>query len=108
MNNKLAKGEDIGETREKRQYLIGAALTLVLTLAAFATVGFDVFAPLTRLIVLAGLAIAQIVAHFHYFLHINLRKSHRDDLMLILFTALIIALMVAGTLYILYDQWSRM
>ncbi|WP_370526767.1 cytochrome o ubiquinol/quinol oxidase subunit IV, partial [Salipiger sp. PrR007] len=52
--------------------------------------------------------LAQIAAHFRFFLHIDLWRSHRDDLMLILFTALIILLMVGGTKWILFDQWSRM
>lgn len=40
--------------------------------------------------------LAQIAAHFRFFLHIDLWKLHRDDLMLIFFTALIILLMVGG------------
>ena len=54
------------------------------------------------------LALLQIVAHFRYFLHIDLQKSHRDDLQLILFTGLIIGLMVAGSLWIIFNQNQRM
>lgn len=108
MNKTPSDSENIRYARERQQYFVGGALTLLLTLIAFAVIGFDLFAPVTCKFALAGLALAQIGAHFHYFLHIDFRKSHRDDLMLILFTALIIALMVGGTIYIFYDQWSRM
>jgi cytochrome o ubiquinol oxidase operon protein cyoD len=57
---------------------------------------------------LALLALVQIVVHFRFFMHIDLRKSHRDDLQLILFTALIIGLMVGGTIWILASQHARM
>ena len=42
------------------------------------------------------------LVHFRFFLHIDLRKSARHDLQLILFSTLIIALMVSGTLFILF------
>lgn len=104
----MAESEDLGRKEELRRYLIGAASTLALTLAAFAVVAFGAFDRGTTLIAVSVLALAQIAAHFHFFLHIDLWKSHRDDLMLILFTALIILLMVGGTTWILFDQWSRM
>lgn len=108
MTEGLAKSEDLGAKTELRRYMIGAAVTLVLTLAAFGTVWLDLLGRGPTLIVLSLLALAQITAHFHYFLHIDLWKSHRDDLLLILFASLIILLMVGGTIWILFDQWSRM
>jgi len=104
----LAESEDLGRREEQRRYLLGAASTLLLTLAAFAVVAFGSLGRGTALIAVSALALGQIAAHFHFFLHIDLWKSHRDDLMLILFTALIILLMVGGTTWILFDQWSRM
>jgi len=60
------------------------------------------------LAVLGFLALVQVVVHLRFFLHIDLGKSHRDDLMLILFTSLILLLIVAGTLWILWDLHARM
>lgn len=96
------------ERGERRSYLIGLALALILTAAAFGLVAFEVIGGGPGLALLALLAVAQIVVHFRFFLHIDLRQSHRDDLQLILFTALIIFLMVAGTVWILYSQHLRM
>ncbi|RYY09384.1 MAG: cytochrome-c oxidase, partial [Alphaproteobacteria bacterium] len=45
---------------------------------------------------------------FRCFLHINLKRSSRHDLQLILFSTLIIALMVSGTLVILFNLRGRM
>lgn len=102
------KSEDIGRRTETRRYVIGAALTVALTLAAFGIVAADLLARSGTILAVAALAAVQIVVHFRYFLHIDLKRSHRDDLLLILFTGLIITLMVAGSLWILYDQWARM
>ena len=100
--------ERIGRATERRRYLVGAAVTLALTLAAFWLVARSALDPLALRGTLAVLALAQIAAHFHFFLHIDLGRSHRDDLLLILFAALVILLMVAGSLWILFDQWLRM
>lgn len=101
-----AEYEDAG--RELRSYVTGYLLALVLTGTAFAIVWLDLASGATALLLLGALALAQAVVHFRYFLHIDLGKSHRDDLLLILFTALIVLLMVGGTIWILYDQHLRM
>lgn len=93
---------------ELRRYVIGLVATVGLTLAAFAVVRWAPWERAISMAVLAALAAAQIVAQFRYFLHIDLKRSHRDDLLLILFTGLIVALMIGGTLWILSDQWGRM
>ncbi len=48
------------------------------------------------------------VVHFRFFLHITFGKSTREDLQLILFSALILTLMVSGTLVILFNLRARM
>ncbi len=50
-----------------------------------------------------GLGVVQMVVHFRCFLHIDLKRSARADLQLILFSSLIVALMVGGTLVILLN-----
>lgn len=96
------------EGHERRSYVIGLVLALVLTTGAFAVVWFDLFSGTAALGALALLAVVQAVVHLRYFLHIDLQRSHRDDLLLILFTVLILLIMVSGTIWILYDQHMRM
>jgi cytochrome o ubiquinol oxidase operon protein cyoD len=86
--------------------VIGIALAL--TGAAFATVHWPFFVPTKTLVAMLGLALVQMMVHFRFFLHTSLRKSTRDDLQLILFSALIVILMVAGTLVILFNLRARM
>ena len=96
------------ESEERRSYLIGIGLALILTIAAFAVVWMKVVSGMTAIAVLGALALIQVVVHLRCFLHIDLARSHRDDLLLILFTVLIILIMVSGTIWILYDQHMRM
>lgn len=49
-----------------------------------------------------------LVLGLRFFLHISVKQSARDDLHLILFSAVIIALMVSGTLVILLNLCARM
>lgn len=79
-----------------------------MTGGAFATVAWQLVRPSYALAIVFGLALLQIIVHFRFFLHIDLRKSARDDLQLILFTALIVLLMVGGSLVILLNLRHRM
>ncbi len=106
--DELPASELEGRVTERRHYLLGLLLALLLTLAAFAVVAFAGLSGQSTRIVVASLAVIQILVHFRYFLHIDLQKSHRDDLHLILFTALIVFLMVAGTIWILFNLHTRM
>ena len=89
-------------------YVIGLLLALALSCAAFAMVAWQFATPAVTLGIVFGLALLQSVAHFKFFLHIDLRKSVREDLQLILFASLIVLLMVAGTLIILLNLRHRM
>ena len=100
--------QDTGFRRELRAYVIGLVLALALSGAAFALVAWSGWSARATLIAIAVLAGVQLVAHFRFFLHVDLRKSHRDDLQLILFTAVIIGLMVGGSLWIIFNQNLRM
>ena len=93
---------------ELRTYVAGFALAVLLTVPPFSFVAWHGASRSTILWIIAGTAVAQIVVHFRFFLHINLSKSKRDDLQLILFSMLIVALMVGGTLWILGNLRLRM
>lgn len=94
--------------RERRSYWAGLLLALVLTGIPFAGVAWADWSRSTLLWVIGVCALVQVVVHLRFFLHIDLSRSHRDDLQLILFSSLIILLMVAGTLWIMSDLGQRM
>lgn len=93
---------------ERRSTIIGFGLALALTLAAFGIVATGMGSGATVLGVIGALAILQIVVHLRFFLHLDLSKSKREDLQLILFATLLIILMVGGSIWILWSLHMRM
>ncbi len=89
-------------------YATGYGLAMLLTGAAFALVYYHLAAPETAFAAILILGLVQIVVHMRCFLHMSLQRSARADLMLVLFSTLIIAFMVGGTLVIMINLRQRM
>ena len=104
----LPRSECEDPKRELRHLLLGLASATVLTACAFFLAAARPFSAGWMLVVLGVLALIQIAAQFRYFLHVDLKKSHRDDLQLVLFAGLVIAIMVGGSIWILFNQHDRM
>ncbi|WP_244493862.1 cytochrome o ubiquinol oxidase subunit IV [Aureimonas sp. AU4] len=102
-----AARREAGRRAELRSYLTGFALAVLLTALPFALVAAGLGGRWV-LTAVAVAALAQIAVHFRFFLHISLDRSTRDDLQLILFTSLIIAMMAGGTIWILGNLHERM
>ncbi len=96
------------ERRETLTYVAGYALALLLTLAAFGLVYLRVLDGQEAFYTLLGLGLVQMLVHFRCFLHVDLKRSARADLTLLLFSSLIVALMVGGTLVVLSNLQQRM
>ncbi len=97
-----------GRRAEMRRYVAGFGLSLALTGLAFAAVHWQAFDATGTLGGVFALAFAQVLVHFRCFLQIGVRRSARDEILLILFSAVIIALMVSGTLVLLFNLRARM
>lgn len=95
-------------SRERRSYVVGGVVALLLTCAAFGLAVFRVLSGPELMAALGVLALAQIATQFRFFLHIDLSRQKREDLQLILFTALLVIIMVAGSLWILTALDQRM
>ncbi len=95
------------ERRTLHTYLWGISLALLLTLAPFALVYWAALPRLPMLVVIGVLALAQMVVHFRFFLHIGFRQK-REDLQLILFSSLLLFIMIAGTVWIMASLALRM
>ena len=104
----MSTAEDREYRADLGSYVIGLGLATVLTAIPFAAVAFGHYTARTDFLVIAACAIVQIAAHFRFFLHIDLSRSKRDDLQLILFSTLIVILMVGGTIWILGNEKMRM
>lgn len=96
------------EQREDlHSYFWGYGLALVLTLVSFWLVYRHVLPRYWVLGIIGFLALVQMIVHFRFFLHIGLKRQ-REDLQLILFSALVLGIMVAGTLWIMVNLAVRM
>lgn len=96
------------ERTETLTYVVGYGLSLLLTAAAFGLVWLRLLSGRTAFYVVLGLGLVQMLVQFRCFLHVDLRRNARADLQLIMFSALIVALMVGGTLVILFNLHARM
>ena len=94
--------------RERNSYIIGFCLALALTFVPFALVYWSAFSRFGLLVAIGVFAFIQAIVHFRFFLHINPPKQNVDDLHLILFTTMILAVMAGGTIWILYNLAVRM
>ncbi|MEZ5788188.1 MAG: cytochrome o ubiquinol oxidase subunit IV [Xanthobacteraceae bacterium] len=96
------------QTESLRPYVIGFVLALVLTAIPFALVVAHLLPAFATLVIIAILAVIQVVVHLRYFLHIDLRSTPRENLIALAFAALLIFIMVGGSLWIMLDLNARM
>jgi cytochrome o ubiquinol oxidase subunit IV len=91
-----------------KSYLTGFALALILTAIPFGLVATAALPRLPMLIVIAVAAIIQVLVHLRYFLHLDLTTTPRENLLAILFAAILILIMVGGSFWIMLDLHHRM
>lgn len=93
---------------EIRSYAIGFVASLLLTAGAFAANFSGLPAPWKIGLVCAA-ALAQIVVHLRNFLHLSFSgEQSREDLLLVLFSVCLLAIMAGGTWYVMADLGERM
>ena len=97
-----------GLDRDLRSYLTGFVLALILTAIPFALVAFNPLTKLPTLVIIAVAAAVQVLVHLRYFLHLDLTSTPRENLVAIVFTAILIFLMVGGSFWIMFDLHNRM
>ncbi|MEX0276086.1 MAG: cytochrome o ubiquinol/quinol oxidase subunit IV [Ruegeria sp.] len=94
--------------RERRRYVIGYGGSLLLTLAVF-TIAYIYGIQRPGVFFSIGLlGLVQLVVQLVYFLHIDRRRSSREDLDLILFSTLVLLIIIGGTVWILGNLAMRM
>lgn len=86
-----------------KSYLIGFVLSVILTAIPFGMVMDGGFTHQTMLITVVAMAVVQIFVHLVYFLHMNTSSEERWNLVALVFTVLIIAIVVVGSLWIMYN-----
>lgn len=93
----------------RRGYLIGFALSVVLTAIPFALVMTGVIAdPRVTAGIVMAFALIQIVVHMIYFLHMNTRSEGGWTLMALIFTVVIVVIALSGSLWVMYHMNQNM
>ncbi len=87
-----------------RNYIIGFIVSIILTYTAFAFVEQRIFTGQDLYIAIALLALAQLLVQAIFFLHLNAKdEESRWDLVVFVFTLLIVTILVSGSLWIMYN-----
>ena len=86
-----------------KSYMTGFILSIILTVIPFWMVMDGGFTHQTMLITVVAMAVVQIFVHLVYFLHMNTSSEERWNLVALVFTVLIIAIVVVGSLWIMYN-----
>ena len=94
--------------RDFTRYLVGLAGAVVLTAIPFWMVLGDVADHAVKMAVIAICAVAQVIVQLYCFLHVDFSRRRREDLLLVLFTALILILLIGGTIWIMTSLSYRM
>jgi cytochrome o ubiquinol oxidase operon protein cyoD len=92
----------------RQPYIAGFVLALVLTGIPFGLVVAGLLPRFTTLVVIALLAVVQVGVHLRYFLHLDLKETPRENLLALAFAAVLILIMVGGSLWIMLDLDARM
>jgi cytochrome o ubiquinol oxidase operon protein cyoD len=92
-----------------RGYIIGFVLSVVLTAVPFWLVMTGVLPGMvaTALIIFA-LALVQILVHVVFFLHLDTRSEGGWTLIAFIFTAVIVVIAIAGSIWIMYHLNTNM
>jgi cytochrome o ubiquinol oxidase operon protein cyoD len=89
-------------------YVAGFVLAVVLTAIPFYLVFTHSMSPVNTMYVIAVTAVLQILVHLRFFLHLNFATTPRENLLAIAFTAVLLSIMVGGSLWIMIDLHTRM
>jgi cytochrome o ubiquinol oxidase subunit IV len=102
-------GTDAPAHATQKGYLIGFGLSVVLTAIPFWLVMSGVIGNnrVTAFVVMA-FALAQIVVHMIYFLHMDTKSEAGWTVMALIFTIVLIAIALSGSLWVMYHMTTNM
>jgi cytochrome o ubiquinol oxidase operon protein cyoD len=97
-------GTEHADHGSTKSYLTGFILSVVLTLASF---GVVMSGKVPHDLMMPGIVVfgvAQLVVQLVYFLHMGTSPTQRGNLSIMLFTILILAIVVVGSLWVLHNM----
>lgn len=91
-----------------KSYLIGFGLSVVLTAIPFWLVMSGVFPPAMTGGLIMAFAVAQIVVHMVFFLHMNTKSEGGWTILALIFTLILVAIALSGSLWVMYHLNTNM
>lgn len=88
-------------------YVIGFVLSLLLTLSSYFLVTYQWLRGWNLIGTIALLGVIQMIVQLFFFLHIGEEKKPRWNLLSFLFMALVVVILVCGSLWIMYHLNTR-
>ena len=92
----------------RKGYLIGFALSVVLTAVPFWLVMTRPLTTQATALTIMALAAVQMVVHMIFFLHMNRRAEGGWSIMALLFTIVVVGIAVSGSLWVMYHMNANM
>jgi cytochrome o ubiquinol oxidase operon protein cyoD len=90
-------------------YMTGFILSVILTAIPFGLVMGDAFpSRLATVSLILILGVIQIVVHMIYFLHMNSKSEGGWTMMALIFTIVVVAIALAGSLWVMYHLNTNM
>lgn len=95
-----------GAHGSRKSYAIGFLLAIALTLVPFGLV--MTHASIGTPLLIAVFALAQIVVHVVYFLHVDRSAEQRWNLTALVFTGIVVGIILGGSLWIMHNLYINM
>ena len=91
-----------------KTYILGFSLSVLITVIAFFVVGFKIFPAMATYVSITVLALIQLYVQLVFFLHLSTDSKARWNLISAIFALIVVFIIVAGTLWIMFDLYSMM
>jgi cytochrome o ubiquinol oxidase operon protein cyoD len=93
----------------RKEYVLGFGLSVALTALPFWLIMAHVISsPVAATFTVMGLGFVQVIVHMTYFLHMNSRSQGGWNLLALLFTALLVLIVLSGSVWVMYHLNTNM
>lgn len=99
-------GAHHGAHGTRRSYITGFLLAIALTVVPFGLV--MTHASIGTPVLITVFALAQILVHVVYFLHVNRSEEQRWNLTALLFTGIVVCIILGGSIWIMHNLYINM
>ena len=86
-----------------RSYVTGFVLSVILTLIPYVIVVNHMFGKQSLVVAVVVFGVAQLLVQVIFFLHLSKKSKPRWNIIVLVFTVLIVAILVVGSLWVMYN-----